>query len=93
MGARVAAALGPHRAALLKNHGVVAVGASIEEAVITAINLENAAKIQLFAEAVGEPAAEFPPDDIAKLRRETTEPDQFAVNFNYLARRVQRHER
>jgi L-fuculose-phosphate aldolase len=93
MGARVAAALGPHRAELLKNHGVVAVGASIEEAVITAINLENAAKIQLFAEAVGEPAAEFPPDDIAKLRRETTEPDQFAVNFNYLARRVQRHER
>ena len=45
MGARVAAALGPHRAALLKNHGVVAVGASIEEAVIIVINLENAAKI------------------------------------------------
>jgi L-fuculose-phosphate aldolase len=93
MGARVAAALGPHRAALLKNHGVVATGASIEEAVITVINLENAAKIQLLAEAAGDLAAEFPPEDIAKLRRETTEPDQFTVNFNYLARRVQRRER
>jgi len=93
MGARVAAALGPHRAALLRNHGVVAVGASIEDAVITVINLENAAKIQLLAEAAGDLAAEFPSDDIAKLRRETTEPDQFAVNFNYLARRVQRQGR
>jgi L-fuculose-phosphate aldolase len=93
MGARVATALGPHRAALLKNHGVVAVGASIEEAVITVINLENAAKLQLLAEAAGDLAAEFPAEDIARLRRETTEPDQFIVNFNYLARRVQRRER
>jgi L-fuculose-phosphate aldolase len=93
MGARVAAALGPNRAALLKNHGVVAVGASIEEAVIMVINLENAAMIQLLAEAVGETAAEFPPEDVAKLKRETTEPDQFAINFNYLARRVTRRER
>jgi L-fuculose-phosphate aldolase len=93
MGARVAAALGPNRAALLKNHGVVAVGASIEEAVIMVINLENAAMIQLLAEAAGETAAEFPAEDVAKLKRETTEPDQFAINFNYLARRVTRRER
>ena len=34
-----------------------------------------------------------PSEDIAKLRRETSEPDQFTVNFNYLVRRVQRRER
>src|SRR6202166_530406 len=39
MGAGVARALGPHRAALLKNHGVVAAGASIAEAVVTVIML------------------------------------------------------
>ena len=93
MGAGVAAALGPHRAALLKNHGVVAVGASIEEAVISVIMLENGAKIQLITEAAGDPAREFPPADIAKLKQETSEPDQFVINFNYLVRRVNRRNR
>ena len=55
MGARVAAALGPHRAALLKNHGVAVVGATIEEAVINVIMLENAAMVQMLAEAAGNP--------------------------------------
>ena len=56
MGAGVALALGPHRAVLLKNHGVAAVGASIAEAVVGVIMLENAAMVQLIAEAaLGEP--------------------------------------
>ena len=55
MGAGVATALGAGRAALLKSHGVVAVGASIEEAVITVIMLENAAMVQLITEAAGDP--------------------------------------
>ena len=83
----------PHRAALLKNHGVVAVGASIEEAVITVIMLENAAKIQLITAAAGDPGPEFPPADIAKLKQETSEPDQFVINFNYLVRRVNRRDK
>jgi L-ribulose-5-phosphate 4-epimerase len=92
MGARVAEALGPHRAALLKNHGVVVAGGSIEEAVVTVIMLENAAKVQLLAEAAGATAPEFPRDDIAKFKQEITEPKQFVVNFDYLARRVARRE-
>jgi L-fuculose-phosphate aldolase len=67
MGAGVARALGGHRAVLLKNHGVVAVGANIAEAVVGVIMLENAAMIQLAAEAAGDPAPEFSTDDIAKL--------------------------
>ena len=43
MGAGVAKALGPHRAAFLKSHGTAVVGKTIEEAVIAAIMLENAA--------------------------------------------------
>src|SRR5215472_814141 len=50
MGAGVAHALGKGRAVLLKNHGVVVTGASIEEVVISTIMLENAAMIQMIAE-------------------------------------------
>jgi L-fuculose-phosphate aldolase len=89
MGKGVAAALGPHRAALLKNHGVAVVGACIEEAVINVIMLETAAKVQMIAEAAGDPGPEFPRADIEKLKQEISQPEQFVVNFNYLARRVQ----
>ena len=89
MGKGVAAALGPHRAALLKNHGVAVIGACIEEAVINVIMLETAAKVQMIAEAAGDPDPEFPRADIEKLKQEISQPEQFVVNFNYLARRVQ----
>ena len=88
MGAGVARALGGHRAVLLKNHGVVAVGANIAEAVVGVIMLENAAMVQLAAEAAGDPAPEFATDDIAKLKRDISQPEQFAINFDYLVRRV-----
>jgi L-fuculose-phosphate aldolase len=88
MGAGVARALGPHRAVLLKNHGVALVGGSIEEAVLTAIMLENAAMVQLVTEAAGDPAPEFPREDIARLKYEISRPDQFTINFDYLVRRL-----
>lgn len=89
-GEGVATALGPHRAVLLKNHGVAVVGASIEEAVINVIMLENAAQVQMIAEAAGDPAPEFPRANIEKLKQEISQPEQFLINFNYLVRRVQR---
>jgi len=92
MGAGVARALGPHRAAMLKNHGIVVATASIEETIVSAIMLENAAQVQLIAEAAGECAPEFPDADIRKLQYDITRPDQFKVNFDYLARRVKRRE-
>jgi L-fuculose-phosphate aldolase len=92
MGAGVAKALGSHRAVLLKNHGIVTVGASIAEAVIGAIMLENAARVQMVAEATGKPAPEFQSADIEKLKGDIGRPEQFAVNFDYLVRRVQRCE-
>jgi ribulose-5-phosphate 4-epimerase/fuculose-1-phosphate aldolase len=90
MGAGVARALGAHRAALLKNHGVVVAAATIEETVISGLMLENAAKVQMIAEAAGDPAPEFPREDIEKLKSQLSKPDQFKINFDYLARRVLR---
>ena len=88
MGAGVARALGANRAALLKNHGVVVAGATTEETVICALMLESAARVQMIAEAAGELAAEFPRTDIENLKSQLSKPDQFRINFDYLARRV-----
>lgn len=90
MGAGVAKALGPHRAVFLKNHGPVVTGKDIAEAVVGAIMLENAAMIQLTVEAAGDPAPEFPHGDIARLKSEIGQPEQFQINFDYLVRRVKR---
>jgi L-fuculose-phosphate aldolase len=90
MGAGVARALGRGRGVLLKNHGVVVTGASIAEAVIGTIMLENGAMVQLLAEAAGEVAPEFPRADIEKLKAIITQPEQFQINFDYLVRRVKR---
>src|SRR5580693_6322761 len=88
MGAGVARALGRGRGVLLKNHGVVVTGATIAETVIGTIMLENGAMVQLLAEAAGEVAPEFPRADIEKLKAIITQPEQFQINFEYLARRV-----
>jgi L-fuculose-phosphate aldolase len=93
MGAGVAKALGKHRAVLLKNHGVVTIGQSLEEVVVATIMLENAAQIQMITEAAGDPAKEFPADDVAKLKHEISRPDQYIENFDYLVRRVKRREK
>src|SRR5882672_6532861 len=90
MGAGVAKALGRGRGVLLKNHGVVCAGATIEEVVISTIMLENAAMIQLVAEAAGTLAPEFPKDDIEKLKYDISRPEQFQINFDYLVRRAKR---
>jgi L-fuculose-phosphate aldolase len=90
MGARVARALGNGRAVLLKNHGVVVTGATIAEAVIGTIMLENGAMVQLLVEAAGFPAPQFSRADIEKLKADISQPEQFTINFDYLVRRVKR---
>jgi L-fuculose-phosphate aldolase len=93
MGIRVAQALGGGRGVLLKNHGIVVAGPSIEEVVISALMLENAAQIQMIVEAAGNPGPEFPARDIAQLQHDIGRPEQFAINFDYLVRRAQRKRR
>ena len=90
LGAGVARALGAGRGVLLKNHGVVVTGSTIAEAVIGTIMLENGAMVQLLAEAAGAVAPEFPRADIERLKADISQPEQFKINFDYLARRVKR---
>jgi L-fuculose-phosphate aldolase len=92
MGAGVAKALGPHSVVMLKNHGIVTAAPTIEEMVIRTIMFENAAQIQVLAEAAGNIAPPFPDGDIDQLKHDISRPDQFAVNFDYLVRRAKRRE-
>jgi L-fuculose-phosphate aldolase len=93
MGTGVAQALGDGRAVLLKNHGVVVAGSSIEEVVVSALMLENAARIQMIVQAAGNGGPEFPARDIAQLQRDIGRAEQFVINFDYLVRRAQRKRR
>jgi L-ribulose-5-phosphate 4-epimerase len=86
MGRGIARVLGPHRAVLMRNHGIVVGGTSVQETTITALMLEQAAMIQILAMATGKRAAEFSPEKVRALQKNLNRPDQHAVNFNYLLR-------
>jgi ribulose-5-phosphate 4-epimerase/fuculose-1-phosphate aldolase len=52
-GDRVAASLGMRRAVLMQNHGVLVVGKDVPWAVLTAVTLERAARLQSIASTLG----------------------------------------
>lgn len=54
-GARIAAALGEHKAAILQNHGLLTVGHTVDEAAWWFITMERTCQSQLMAEMVGNP--------------------------------------
>lgn len=54
-GAAIAAALGPRKAVILKNHGVLVVGPTVPWAVFTAVTLERACQMQAITRTLGTP--------------------------------------
>ena len=54
-GQRIAAALGSRKAVILRNHGLLTVGQSVDEAAWWFITMERSCHAQLLAEAAGEP--------------------------------------
>jgi ribulose-5-phosphate 4-epimerase/fuculose-1-phosphate aldolase len=54
-GKRIAHALGDHKAVILRNHGLLTVGHSVEEAAWWFITMERSCQAQLLAEAAGTP--------------------------------------
>jgi L-fuculose-phosphate aldolase len=65
--ARVAEALGPGRAALLRNHGVVTAGEDVRWAVLAAVTLERAIRFQSVAATLGMPRP-IPLEDARSLQ-------------------------
>jgi ribulose-5-phosphate 4-epimerase/fuculose-1-phosphate aldolase len=54
-GKRIGVALGEHKAVILRNHGLLTVGHSVEEAAWWFITMERTCQAQLLAEAAGTP--------------------------------------
>ncbi|MEI9939053.1 MAG: class II aldolase/adducin family protein [Pseudomonadota bacterium] len=69
-GEKIAQVLGPKKAVILQNHGVLTVGPSLEAAVWRYFAFENACHAQLLAEAAG--AVKPIPHDVAKHTAEQT---------------------
>lgn len=54
-GQRIAQALGDHKAVILRNHGLLTVGHSVDEAAYWFITMDRSCETQLLAEAAGKP--------------------------------------
>ena len=67
-GKRIAHALGDHKAVILRNHGLLTVGRSVEEAAWWFITMERSCQAQLLAEAAGTPMLIDP--ETARLTRQ-----------------------
>lgn len=67
-GKRIAAALGGRKAAILKNHGLLTVGGSVDAAIGAFVAMDNCCHVQLLAEAAGDP--HDIPEDVARATHE-----------------------
>ena len=78
-GAAVAAALGSRRAVLLRNHGVLTVGKDVAWAVLAALTLERAARLQSIASTLG-PLQPIPAD-VARQLHPVKYQDRFVAEY------------
>jgi Molybdopterin-binding domain of aldehyde dehydrogenase/Class II Aldolase and Adducin N-terminal domain len=78
-GEGVARALGGSRAVLLRNHGILVTGEDISWAVLTALTLERAARIQFIARVLGDPVPI--PREVARELTATKYQDEFAEEY------------
>lgn len=79
-GAAVALALGRSRAVLMRNHGVLVVGASVPWATVIAATLERAARIQAIAHSLGDSLAPMSAADAERLAPEKYR-DAFVLEY------------
>lgn len=87
LGRAVAACLDGRNALLLRNHGIVTAGRSVEEAVMMAVLLEKACKVQLLAEQAGGPNASTSPEEARIKRDRIYAPASLQAAFDYCVRR------
>jgi ribulose-5-phosphate 4-epimerase/fuculose-1-phosphate aldolase len=78
-GKGVARALGGGRAVLLRNHGILVAGEDISWAVLTALTLERAARIQFIARVLGDPVPI--PREVARELSGSKYQEEFAEEY------------
>jgi ribulose-5-phosphate 4-epimerase/fuculose-1-phosphate aldolase len=79
-GKRIGAALGEKKAVILRNHGLLTVGHSVDAAVWTFITMERSCQAQLLAEAAGTPVL-IAPDMARKTYEQVGSPAACHVSF------------
>ena len=88
---KVAAALGPHKAVLLRNHGQLTVGDSVDAAAWWFLTMERCCQVQLAAKAAGKPVPIAHQD--AVRTREQLGSDLVAwINYQPLYQQIARRE-
>lgn len=88
-GKRLAHALGGNKAVMLRNHGLLTVGGSVEEAAWWFVTMERSCQAQLLAEAAGRPVL-IPPDLASRTQEEVGNPRSGWFAFQSLYERVTR---
>jgi L-ribulose-5-phosphate 4-epimerase len=89
LGRAVVAALGDRNAILLVNHGIVTVGPDVPTAVVTAVLLDRACRIQLTAMSAGGWATWSDDTEALAKREHCYPPELLRQAWDYLVRRVQ----
>jgi L-fuculose-phosphate aldolase len=74
---------------LMRNHGIVVAGQSIEEAAIMTIDFEKAAREHLAVSPIGEPL-EMSKEETEKMREVICTARQYAMLWNYYCRKINR---
>lgn len=90
-GERIAARMGPRRAAILRHHGLLTVGGSVEEAAWWFITMDRACQMQLLAEAAGQPRV-MTAEEASMARRQFGNATMAKHNFRLLAELVAEQE-
>jgi L-fuculose-phosphate aldolase len=90
LGQAVANCLHGHRALLMRNHGVVVTGTSIEEATVYAVLLEKAARLQVTASQIGSLSTSTPAETEGK-EEQVFYPKNINNFWDYLVRKLHRH--
>jgi L-fuculose-phosphate aldolase len=88
LGGEVATALGGRNALLLVNHGIVTVGPDVATAVVTAVLLERACRMQLAAMAGGEIRRWSSDEEALDKREHCYSPELLAQAWDHLVRRL-----
>jgi len=76
---------------LMKNHGIVTAGRTLEEAIIMAIDFEKAAKDHLMISSF-EKVTEVPPDLAEMMNGKLFIPEQYKMIWDFYCRKVDRHK-
>ena len=82
-------AIGPHRAAVLQNHGLITLGGSIEQAVIDMLDLERTCELNLGVLARFDEVKEVTREAALQAKQVFTSPARIFLQWNALVRQIE----